>query len=84
MMAYSFKRNKLIVVATAEISVKTPKTGCPVGYLVASHPAVSNAKIMGSIERMRAIFNFKQITSIMTLFHDITDISEIYIYLSDT
>ena len=67
-LVYSFRRNRLIVVNTVKTNDTIPKTGWTFGYLVASQPAVKRTRSMGSIERMRTVFEFIQITSLFSVF----------------
>lgn len=53
-----------MVVNAANTTDSIPKAGCMFGYFVASQPAVNRIKIMGSMDRIRAVLSFIQITSV--------------------
>ena len=53
-----------MVVNTANTNDSIPKAKCMLGYCVASQPAVNRIRIMGSKERIRAVFSFIPITSV--------------------
>jgi hypothetical protein len=55
---YCLRTNKLTVVSIENARVNIPKIGWTFGYFVASQPAVSSARIMGIMERIRAVFKF--------------------------